>query len=326
MDWKWLLDGSSGFRQGLYNWEGIRQIVALLTDLEVPPMKDLDDDGDMLALVGHHEHHEISQGETEDEEETGDEGELGRQPAKSSQEESDSGSIDVTEIGKSHLEVGMCWFHTSEAIRQHADHLPQGRTQVGKMCHEVRMLAGMGPDMFTRAWDALRTSWVERGWTRFLQYFEATWVEQLPGWWVNYLGNGTPRTQAALEGLWPSVHALLGPGRKSPKAVAQLLAERVLPYMARRQRGTGNERPVLTLLERQDAVRLSTEPLDRLYTHKVNGVEWMYCFKRVLGLDRPTVTRQHVEDYERLLSKEQWTFEDVPAFEYAKVQCRIGLL
>jgi hypothetical protein len=173
------------------------------------------------------------------------------------------------------------------------------------------MLAGMGPDMFSRAWDALRTAWVERGWTRFLEYFEATWVQQLPGWWVNYLGSGTPRTQAALEGLWPSVHALLGAGRKSPKTVAQLLAQRVLPYMARRQRGTGNERPVLTLLERQDAVVLATEGLERLYTQKVDGVEWMYCFKRVLGLDRPTVTQEYVKEHEELLKKKQWDFKEL---------------
>jgi hypothetical protein len=48
------------------------------------------------------------------------------------------------------------------------------------------------------------------------------------------------------------------------------LCDTVLPYLKRRQETTDDDPPVLTLLERQEAVRLGVEPQGTLLTRENN--------------------------------------------------------
>ena len=47
---------------------------------------------------------------------------------------------------------------------------------------------------FARGWGAVKAKWIERGWNLLAGYFERTFIDQLPGWGIGTLGNGTPRT------------------------------------------------------------------------------------------------------------------------------------
>jgi hypothetical protein len=299
-DWAWLLDGSAGFRTGLADWDVIRKMTGALGRLKIPPAHDFDDvnfEKDILVcdIVG----------TEEDECEAQTPLILPKVVAHTMEEIAANG-------GTRRLTIAMCWFHVSEAIRQHTDRLPRGRHDAGKMCYEVGLLADMRPDLVVRAWQALRAGWLDRGWGQFLEYLESTWVELLAGWNVSTHGPGTPRTQASLEGLWPSLHRMLG-GRLALAELAQRLCDTVLPYLVARLDVAGDHRPALALLERQAAVTLALEPLDRLIIRKIDDVQWMYCHKRVLGSERPSISEQEVDDYEEILSKPQWSLADMYA-------------
>ena len=94
----------------------------------------------------------------------------------------------------------MCYFHLVQAITNKAEMLPNHKTDLLEALRAVRQLAGCPPDVFGRAWPAVRKSWLDRGWDDFTGYFENYWIEEFPGWNAGYLGTGTPRTNNGLEG------------------------------------------------------------------------------------------------------------------------------
>jgi hypothetical protein len=86
-----------------------------------------------------------------------------------------------------------------------------------------------------------------------------------------------------------------------------VLMEKVVPYFTKQVRA--NTLPPLTLLERQEAARLSLEPSDVLLCRQVGGEQWYFCRKRVLGVGRPTITEADVDRYFK--ERKSWDIEDV---------------
>ena len=186
----------------------------------------------------------------------------------------------------------MCYFHVKDALNMKTDLLPKGKQDARLMLRDVRILSETGISDFMRRWTIFKAQREDLGWHEFVAYFEKTWVVELPGWNVGYLGDGTPRTNCGLEAKFPTFHRLVGKGKMAAHELEVVLMEKVVPYFTKQVRA--NTLPPLTLLERQEAARLSLEPSDVLLCRQVGGEQWYFCRKRVLGVGRPTMTEADV--------------------------------
>ena len=222
------------------------------------------------------------------------------------------------------LDLRMCYFHMVCKVREKSHLLPKGKVDLEDIVLEdVRLLAGTPDEVFSQAWHTVACKWARKGYTAFLQYFAQEWIEEKPGW---NMMRGLPRTNNALEGLWPMLH-LLAEGKGNFTTLASCLLERVIPYYL----AGGGERwqmPVvdwhvenstrgLTLRERQEAVRLAEQSAGCTMIH--DGGYW-YCKPRVLGMQRPIILPRDVEAFKAVRDKTTpWTEADFLA--YHAVRC-----
>ena len=118
------------------------------------------------------------------------------------------------------------------------------------------------PDMFPKAWAAVKASWQGKGWDKWLEYFESTWVEKFPGWNVEFLGMLAPRANGGLEGQWPLLHRIIK-GVVTVRTMIGQMHEFLIPHYV--EEGGRTRKPLppsvknlrcLTLRNRQEAVRL----------------------------------------------------------------------
>jgi hypothetical protein len=146
----WMFDGSSGFRGGLRDWEGIREIAGGLLGLESPPARDLDDEMSAFLDSMRDEDDEDDEDDVEDDVQSGQRG-----GSSLSREEVDSLTPEevVAKIGTTNTRIAMCWFHVAQAIRQHGDLLPRGKVDMGKMFHHTRSRSS---PTWARVWSTVR--------------------------------------------------------------------------------------------------------------------------------------------------------------------------
>ena len=197
--------------------------------------------------------------------------------------------------------MAMCYYHVIAALNEQLGKLPRGRLDKGAMLWDVQRLADTPPELFPVAWAAVRRQWEERGWTAFLAYFEASWIDKLAGWSVGYLGVGLPRTNGGLEGSWPLSHRHLN-GRRSPEALLLFLCITIIPYYVKnisdkKKKAANRLINPLSLLEKQEAYVLSTQASDVLRRRVIAGEEFFFCHKRILGQGRPTISEHEIDEY-----------------------------
>jgi hypothetical protein len=215
------------------------------------------------------------------------------------------------------FQVRMCYFHVVCNVREKYNLLPHGKDDLEDCIRDVRRLAATPDEYFPRAWEAVASDWVERGWTPFLDYFHKEWIVDKPGW---NMSDGLPRTNNGLEGLWPILH-LLAEGKGNYTTLADCLLLRIIPYF-HSERSRRWQMPVvgrraihsgrgLTLREKQEAVRLAVESTGPTMIH-YNG-KW-YCKLRPLGLPRPAVLDEDVQAFNSALENTSWTYDDFTAF------------
>ena len=206
--------------------------------------------------------------------------------------------------------LGMCFFHMMAAANEHEDLLPKGRVDMAKAKRDIAIMASFPPARFQRAAEATVAEWrsESRKWEAFSDYFEATWLTQLRGWNVAFLGIGSPRTNNALESTWRLLHAF-SKGSVCPTTGLDVLFDNVIPHNVRNQCEMSHNLPELSVEDRQTAVELAAS--DKVCQVTAAGDIWFYCKRRCGGL-RPVMTRDDIERYEQLYATpEGWTYSDV---------------
>ena len=137
-----------------------------------------------------------------------------------------SGATSVTDYSDSATPtVGMCFVHVLRAVRKQADLLPRGRSDLQVALYDIDRLARTRPKYFDRAWQALRTEWRSRKWSRFAKYFNETWIATRSGWALGTMPPGAPQANNGLEGTWPTVNEMI-PGQVSPITALDKMANR----------------------------------------------------------------------------------------------------
>jgi hypothetical protein len=112
--------------------------------------------------------------------------------------------------------VSMDQFHMYQSVTKQISQ-SLCKTDGERALRDIRLLSEVSVTFHERAKRAMMSVWNSRdGWAKFRDYFYATYFTTLPGWWGDYLGQGTPRTTGGLEGRWPSVHRLMK-GKKYQK-------------------------------------------------------------------------------------------------------------
>jgi hypothetical protein len=201
--------------------------------------------------------------------------------------------------------IAMCYYHVMAALKMQVHLLPQGKYDSAQMCHDVELLADTLPHLFLRAWACMSVEWIKRGWVAFSEYFQREWMNLHKYWSVSALGRGKTRTNCGLEGSWPIVHRFVT-GVVTPIRLLETLVHSILPYFMRNPENSN--RADLSLLERQEAVVLSMEHSDKLKVRTINGKQWFYCKKRVLGIGRPCISESDVDRYESALRTGEWEY------------------
>ena len=172
----------------------------------------------------------------------------------------------------------------------------------------MRILAETPDSIIKQGLAATLQHWRELGWDRFAEYFQRTWVAQLPGWWSGYLGLGTPDTTCGLEGIWPVIHRMVS-GVFTPQRMIRYLMAWIVPYFARNRNA-----PVVfnrSLTSWHAATELAAATSDQLKCRVVDGeVQW-FVRKRILGATRPLITDEDIDTYLELMgATNPWTYKE----------------
>jgi hypothetical protein len=222
------------------------------------------------------------------------------------------------------VKIATCYFHVQQACHNNAHLLPRNKEDSPEALRNVSQLAMCPPDIFPRAWRAIRAHWEDKCWDQWLQYFETTWIKNLPGWDVQFLGALSPRSNGGLEGQWPLLHRIIK-GVVTLRTLIHQVHKYLIPHYV--QEGTRVREPLtpsiadkrcLMLRDRQEAVRLSTEPNDRVRSRVIGTERFWYAKRRVLGAGRPPIYENEVDAYEFLLESLVWDYRDV--LTYPEVQ------
>ena len=214
------------------------------------------------------------------------------------------------------LIVAMCYYHIVAAIRQHSAYLPL-QSDMGQVLFDIERLAELDPVDFTKAWECVQTEWKAKKWITFLEYFKKTWINQLSGWQINMLGEGTPRTNNGLEGSWPTIHVFIK-GIITPIAMLDDILEFIIPYFERNKKTFQLHSKPFSLDERKYAVALSRETSETWLQYSVDKIQWNYCRKRLNGIRTP-LTIKDVQDYEEKINQKNWNYEDFVSYINSKI-------
>ena len=204
--------------------------------------------------------------------------------------------------------LGMCFFHMMAAVKEHENLLPREKLDISTAVRDIAILATFDPSRFNKASTATLNEWRRRVWTVWTDYYEATWLQQLNGWNVGFLGLGAPRTNNALESSWRLLHAFTK-GTISPATGLDVLFKNVIPHHVRNKSQMLTVADELSVEDRSEALQLSTS--DRMFQKTALGELWYFCKRRVCK-QRLVITRDDIDRYEALHTGDKvWSFADV---------------
>jgi hypothetical protein len=186
------------------------------------------------------------------------------------------------------LRIAMCW------VQLRVNLLPQKKFDLWQALHDLRMIADTPTEYHERVWEAVD----------FTQS-EDEFMKKLAGWWVDFLGKFSTRTNCAQEAMWSPLAFFFEGKRVSVLSAIRIFTGRFLPYL--QQNCTKATSPVLTLPQRQAAVALACEDKDKLLKR---GDE-CFCKKRILGSGRPQITQLDADLFEDILTRQVWSYADV---------------
>ena len=98
----------------------------------------------------------------------------------------------------------MCWFHMVKAFEDHATYVSLPSPHKENIKQDICLLQlSESEDIFDAAYELFKEKWLKVNTNKiptkkFLEYFEAEWIQKHPGWYEGY-APGVPSTNNGLE-------------------------------------------------------------------------------------------------------------------------------